>query len=62
MYDALQEPRSASVLLERLRTSDTTGALRFERDWRVSIPAGLAPRLLEAEQSNSSLVYGTPTS
>ncbi|MFC9084088.1 phosphotransferase [Streptomyces sp. NPDC057062] len=58
VYDALQDPRSASLLLERLRTSDTTGALRFERDWRVSIPAGLAPRLLEAEQSNSSLVYG----
>ncbi|MER6130311.1 maltokinase [Streptomyces sp. NPDC001795] len=58
VYDALQEPRSASLLLERLRTPGTAGALRFERDRRVTIPAGLAPRLLEAEQSNSSLVYG----
>ncbi|GAA3841893.1 maltokinase N-terminal cap-like domain-containing protein [Streptomyces chiangmaiensis] len=58
VYDALHEPRSSSLLLERLRTSDTTDALHFERDWRVSIPAGLTPRLLEAEQSNSSLVYG----
>ena len=58
VYDALQEPRSASLLLERLRTPGTAGALRFERDRRVRIPAGLAPRLLEAEQSNSSLVYG----
>ncbi|MEU1601548.1 maltokinase [Streptomyces sp. NPDC005708] len=58
VHDALQEPHTASLLLERLRMPDTTGALRFERDWRVSIPTGLAPRLLEAEQSNSSLVYG----
>lgn len=58
VYDALQNPRSASQLLERLRTPGTAGALRFERDTRVPIPGGLAPRLLEAEQSNSSLVYG----
>ncbi|WP_055495942.1 phosphotransferase [Streptomyces sp. TP-A0356] len=58
VYDALQDRRSASLLLERLRRPGTVGALRFERDGRVTIPAGLAPRLLEAEQSNSSLVYG----
>jgi len=58
VYDALQDPRSAALLLERLRTSGTAGALRFERDARVAVPAGLAPRLLDAEQSNTSLVYG----
>ncbi|MEV5986658.1 maltokinase [Streptomyces sp. NPDC052051] len=58
VYDALQAPRLASLLLERLRTPGTVGALRFERDRRTTIPAGLAPRLIEAEQSNSSLVYG----
>ncbi|WP_413755671.1 maltokinase N-terminal cap-like domain-containing protein [Streptomyces sp. MMBL 11-3] len=58
VYDALQEPRSADLLLERLRTAGTAGPLRFERDPKVSVPAGLAPRLLDAEQSNSSLVYG----
>ncbi|MFI9648116.1 maltokinase [Streptomyces sp. NPDC052040] len=58
VYDALHDPRSASLLLERLRTPGTAGALRFERDGRVTIPLDLAPRLLEAEQSNSSLVYG----
>ncbi|MFJ3826322.1 maltokinase N-terminal cap-like domain-containing protein [Streptomyces nodosus] len=58
VYDALQEPHWAALLLERLRTPGTTGALRFERDRRVTLPAGLPPRLLEAEQSNSSLVYG----
>ncbi|MEV0224878.1 maltokinase [Streptomyces sp. NPDC050704] len=58
VYDALQEPRSADLLLERLRTPGTAGPLRFERDPQVTVPAGLTPRLLDAEQSNSSLVYG----
>ena len=58
VYDALQDPRSAQLLLERLRRPGTAGPLRFEGDPSVQVPAGLAPRLLEAEQSNSSLVYG----
>lgn len=58
VYDALQDPRSAELLLERLRQPGTTGPLHFEADPSVSVPAGLAPRLLGAEQSNSSLVYG----
>ncbi|MDH6228617.1 MULTISPECIES: phosphotransferase [Streptomyces] len=58
VYDALREPRSAALLLDRLRHPGTTGPLSFERDTSVSLPAGLAPRLLAAEQSNTSLVYG----
>ncbi|MFG2481132.1 phosphotransferase [Streptomyces fagopyri] len=58
VYDALHDPRATGLLLERLRTPGTTGPLLFERDARVTVPAGLAPRLLDAEQSNSSLVYG----
>ncbi|MCX5243056.1 maltokinase N-terminal cap-like domain-containing protein [Streptomyces prunicolor] len=58
VYDALQDPRSAELLLERLRHPGTTGPLHFEADPSVSVPAGLTPRLLGAEQSNSSLVYG----
>ncbi|MFV8185258.1 MULTISPECIES: maltokinase N-terminal cap-like domain-containing protein [unclassified Streptomyces] len=58
VYDALQDPRSAQLLLDRLRHPGTAGPLRFEADPAVHVPAGLAPRLLEAEQSNSSLVYG----
>jgi maltokinase len=34
------------------------GPLCFERDPSVPVPGGLAPRVLDAEQSNSSLVYG----
>jgi maltokinase len=58
VYDAFHDPTAAGLLLERLRRPGTAGPLRFERDTRVTVPAGLAPRLLDAEQSNSSLVYG----
>jgi maltokinase len=58
VYDALHDPRSAHLLLERLRQPGTAGPLRFERDPSAVVPAGLPPRLLDAEQSNSSLVYG----
>ncbi|QKW26167.1 maltokinase [Streptomyces seoulensis] len=58
VYDALCDPRSAQLLLERLRHPGASGPLRFETDPAVPIPAGLAPRVLDAEQSNSSIVYG----
>ncbi|NUS30173.1 MAG: maltokinase [Streptomyces sp.] len=58
VFDALQDPRSAQLLLERLRHPGTAGPLRFEGDPSVSVPTGLVPRVLDAEQSNSSLVYG----
>ncbi|MET9850716.1 maltokinase [Streptomyces ossamyceticus] len=58
VYDALYDPRSAQLLLERLRNPGAAGPLRFEADPSAHVPAGLAPRLLDAEQSNSSLVYG----
>ena len=58
IYDALHDPRSAQLLLERLRHPGTAGPLRFEGDPSVPVPAGLPPRLLETEQSTSSLVYG----
>ncbi|GGJ74848.1 hypothetical protein GCM10011583_02920 [Streptomyces camponoticapitis] len=56
VYEALHDPRLADLLLERLRSPGALGPLRFDRS--VEIPAGLVPRLLGAEQSNSSLVYG----
>ncbi|MGC0335610.1 maltokinase N-terminal cap-like domain-containing protein [Streptomyces sp. SLBN-8D4] len=58
VYDALHDPRSAQLLLERLRHPGTAGPLCFERAPSVPVPSGLPPRLLEAEQSNTSLVYG----
>ncbi|WP_031073664.1 maltokinase N-terminal cap-like domain-containing protein [Streptomyces sp. NRRL S-118] len=56
VYEGLRDPRLASLLLERLRTPGPMGPLRFSRT--VAIPEGLTPRVLDAEQSNSSLVYG----
>ncbi|MFE9174285.1 maltokinase [Streptomyces kebangsaanensis] len=58
IYDALCDPRSARLLLERLRHPGTSGPLCFEADPSVLIPGSLVPRLLDAEQSNSSIVYG----
>jgi maltokinase len=58
VYDALHDPRTTQLLLERLRQPGTTGPLRFECTPDRHVPAGLVPRLLDAEQSNSSLVYG----
>ncbi|MDO0929190.1 maltokinase [Streptomyces sp. TG1A-8] len=58
VYDALQDPRSAHLLLERLRQPGTAGPLRFGADPAAHVPGGLPPRLLDAEQSNSSIVYG----
>ncbi|WP_326591512.1 maltokinase N-terminal cap-like domain-containing protein [Streptomyces brevispora] len=57
VYDGLHDPRLAALLLERLRIPGRLGTLRFGRG-AAPVPDGLAPRVLETEQSNSSLVYG----
>ncbi|MGW4044971.1 maltokinase N-terminal cap-like domain-containing protein [Streptomyces sp. NPDC004721] len=56
VYDALYDPRPAEVILEALRTRARIGGLRFER--RDEIRPDLVPRVVTAEQSNSSVVYG----
>ncbi|MFB7572064.1 phosphotransferase [Streptomyces sp. NPDC056165] len=56
VYDALYDPRPAEVILEALRTRARIGGLRFER--RDEIRPDLIPRVVTAEQSNSSVVYG----
>ncbi|MEU5539277.1 maltokinase [Streptomyces sp. NPDC020362] len=58
VYEALYDPRPAEVLLEALRTRARIGGLRFERDPDQEIRDGLVARLMTAEQSNSSIVYG----
>ncbi|MEV5375698.1 MULTISPECIES: maltokinase N-terminal cap-like domain-containing protein [Actinomycetes] len=58
VYEGLADPRLATLLLERLRLPGRLGPLRFTREEGVVIGAGLAPRLIGAEQSNSSVVYG----
>ncbi|WP_338673052.1 maltokinase [Streptomyces sp. SCSIO 30461] len=56
VYEGLHDPRLAGLLLERLRTPGRFGTLRF--DQAVPVVGGLPARILDAEQSNSSLVYG----
>ncbi|MEU8030239.1 maltokinase [Streptomyces sp. NPDC049099] len=58
VYEALYDPRPAEVLLEALRTRARIGGLRFEREPGKEIRTGLVARLMTAEQSNSSVVYG----
>ncbi|MFF3291555.1 maltokinase [Streptomyces sp. NPDC003023] len=59
VYEGTRDPWLAALLLERLRTPGALGPLRFDRfDGAPAIPADLPARPLEAEQSNSSLVYG----
>ncbi|MDO0925649.1 phosphotransferase [Streptomyces sp. TG1A-8] len=58
VYEALYDPRPAEVLLEALRSRARIGGLRFDRDPHQEIGDGLVPRLMTAEQSNSSVVYG----
>ncbi|MFF6997405.1 phosphotransferase [Streptomyces sp. NPDC008313] len=57
-YEALYDPRPAGMLLEALRTRARIGGLRFERDACQDIRGDLVPRVVTAEQSNSSVVYG----
>ncbi|NLU67064.1 phosphotransferase [Streptomyces sp. HNM0574] len=59
VYEALSDPRLAGLLLERLRAPGRLGPLVFAREPESVIPSGLRPRPLSAEQSNSSVVYGT---
>ncbi|WP_170837845.1 maltokinase N-terminal cap-like domain-containing protein [Streptomyces sp. TP-A0874] len=58
VYEALQDPRLTGVLLERLRVPGRLGTLHFTRAPGSAIASGLTPRLITAEQSNSSVVYG----
>ncbi|MGW1290067.1 maltokinase N-terminal cap-like domain-containing protein [Streptomyces sp. NPDC001118] len=58
VYEALYDPRPAELLLEALRTQARIGGLCFERDPHQEIREGLVARLMTAEQSNSSVVYG----
>ncbi|MER5431107.1 maltokinase [Streptomyces sp. NPDC002588] len=58
VYDGLYDTRPAELLLEALRSGARIGALRCERDPEQEIRPGLVPRLMTAEQSNSSVVYG----
>lgn len=58
VYEALHDTRPAEVLLEAMRSQARIGGLCFEKEPGRQIRTGLVPRLVTAEQSNSSVVYG----
>jgi maltokinase len=57
-YDALHDPDLAMVLLRGIARERTAGPLRFVREPSAPLREWQSSRLLTAEQSNTSLVYG----
>ena len=57
-YDALHDPDLAMVLLRGIAHERTAGPLRFVREPAAPLHDWLSSRLLTAEQSNTSLVFG----
>ncbi|GAA3491992.1 maltokinase N-terminal cap-like domain-containing protein [Streptomyces cremeus] len=58
VYEGLQDPKLAGLLLERLRLPGAIGSLRFDKEPKAVVGSGLTPRTLGVEQSNTSIVYG----
>lgn len=56
-YDALYEPAAARELLALLDASATIGPLRFRREPGADLPVDAEPRVIDAEQSNTSVVF-----
>ncbi len=57
-YDALHDPALASVLLRSIAGQRSIGPLRFVREPGAPISDWADSRVLTAEQSNTSLVFG----
>lgn len=58
VYDGLRDPRGTESLLRHLAGQDEVGGLRFRLVADAPLPGPTWGRLLEGEQSNSSLVFG----
>lgn len=56
-YDALYEPTAARRLLSLIDTRERVGQVRFDREPGVRLPTAAAPRVVEGEQTNTSVVY-----
>ena len=57
-HDALFDPSAAARLLTLVDESAQVGPLRFEREPDVELPVTAVPRVMGAEQSNTSVVFG----
>ncbi|TCK20774.1 maltokinase N-terminal cap-like domain-containing protein [Pseudonocardia endophytica] len=61
IYDGLWDPRVTSWLLEAVRDGRTVGDLRFVPEPHADLPRDVPGRVLGAEQSNTSVVWGDHT-
>jgi maltokinase len=57
-YDALWDHDATAWLLDAIRAGRTVGDLRFAPEEGASIPQGVPGRVVSAEQSNTSVIYG----
>ena len=57
-YDALHDPELTGVLLRGIGGERVAGPLRFVREPAAPIDESAASRVLSAEQSNTSLIFG----
>lgn len=56
-YDALYDPRAARRLLELIATGGTVGDVVFQPEPGAVFPLDMAPRVFDAEQSNTSVIF-----
>jgi maltokinase len=56
-YDGLYGPSAARFLLSLIDESALAGDIRFEREPEVSLPLDASPRVFDAEQSNTSVIF-----
>jgi maltokinase len=56
-YDALYDAEAARFLLSLVGGSETRGDVRFEGEPEAVFPIDAAPRVFDAEQSNTSVIF-----
>lgn len=57
-YDGLYDPSAAQYMLSLIDSSVTVGDITFGKEPDVELPHDTAPRVSDAEQSNTSVVFG----
>ena len=56
-YDALYDPRAARRLLELIAAGGTVGDVVFQPEPGATFPVDSSPRVFDAEQSNTSVIF-----